>query len=208
MRRAFQISLLRLPRLPRNRSCAQAASASPYEVLGVSDKASAEEIRQAYIERARLLHPDVAHAGGEAGAGGEQHAAAEEAFKDLQAAWYVIGDPTRRLEYDTYGGLSASPAKWSDRWWARLRKFNPDEGVVMPNWGSEEPPVWLIIFCLTSSIGGALLWCSRDDIMKSLEQRRIMQNGGWPCHHCLRVNESAVSSCVHCGRARPGGHVE
>lgn len=196
---------LRFPRLPARRSC---ASASPYEVLGIPEEASAEEIRQAYIVRARLLHPDVAHAHGEAEACGGQGAAADEAFKDLQAAWYVIGDPTRRLEYDTHGGLSAPPAKWSERWWARLRKFNPEEGVVMPNWGSEEPPLWLIIFSLTSAIAGALLWCSRKDILQSLEQRRIMQNGGWACHHCLRVNEAAAASCVYCARARPGGHIE
>eukprot|EP00930_Biecheleria_cincta_P085240 TRINITY_DN74648_c0_g1_i1.p1 TRINITY_DN74648_c0_g1~~TRINITY_DN74648_c0_g1_i1.p1 ORF type:complete len:206 (-),score=29.95 TRINITY_DN74648_c0_g1_i1:45-662(-) len=205
MRHACRSAPLRFLRLSGRRSC---ASASPYDVLGVSEKASAEEIRQAYIERARLLHPDVAHAHGEAEARSEQGAAAEEAFKDLQAAWYVIGDPARRLEYDTHGGLSAPPAKWSERWWARLRKFNPDEGVVMPNWGSEEPPLWLIIFGLSSSICGALLWCSRNDIMQALEQRRIMQNGGWICDHCLRVNESAAVFCNNCARARPGGPIE
>lgn len=61
-----------------------------YKVLGVSDTASAKEITSAYRKLARQLHPD-ANPGDDA---------AEERFKEVSAAYDVIGDPEKRKEYD------------------------------------------------------------------------------------------------------------
>ena len=61
-----------------------------YQVLGVVPGASAEEIRRAYRGRAFELHPDR-HGGS---------AEAEEAFKELTAAYAVLGDAERRAAYD------------------------------------------------------------------------------------------------------------
>ncbi|MGH9209572.1 MAG: J domain-containing protein [Acidimicrobiales bacterium] len=57
-----------------------------YEVLGVSRRASAAEIRTAYRAAARTRHPD---------AGGSL-----AAMRTLNQAWHVLGDPTRRAAYD------------------------------------------------------------------------------------------------------------
>lgn len=66
-----------------------------YEVLGVGEKADQKEITRAYRKLAREYHPD-ANPGDEA---------AEERFKDISAAYDVVGDPEKRKEYDEVRAL-------------------------------------------------------------------------------------------------------
>jgi len=61
-----------------------------YKVLGVSEKAPAKDITRAYRKLARELHPDA----------NPGDAAAEERFKEVSAAYDVVGDETKRKEYD------------------------------------------------------------------------------------------------------------
>ena len=61
-----------------------------YEVLGVSETASAKDITRAYRKLAREFHPDA----------NPGNAAAEERFKEISAAYDVVGDETKRAEYD------------------------------------------------------------------------------------------------------------
>ena len=61
-----------------------------YKVLGVSEHATAKEITKAYRQLARDSHPDT-HPGDDA---------AEERFKAVSAAYDVLGDDTKRKEYD------------------------------------------------------------------------------------------------------------
>lgn len=61
-----------------------------YQLLGVSDDASQKEITKAYRKLARQLHPDQ----------NPGDAAAEERFKEVSAAYDVLGDETKRSEYD------------------------------------------------------------------------------------------------------------
>jgi molecular chaperone DnaJ len=65
----------------------------PYSVLGVDRKASAEEIKKAYRKLARRYHPDR-------NSGDKQ---AEERFKEVSAAYDVLGDPEKRKQYDRGG---------------------------------------------------------------------------------------------------------
>ncbi len=61
-----------------------------YQVLGVDKDASEKEITKAYRKLARKYHPDA----------NQGDAKAEERFKELSAAYDVIGDATKREEYD------------------------------------------------------------------------------------------------------------
>jgi molecular chaperone DnaJ len=58
-----------------------------YKVLGVSDTATEKEITRAYRKLAKQYHPD-------AGGGNE------EKFKEISAAYDVLGDGSKRKEYD------------------------------------------------------------------------------------------------------------
>lgn len=60
-----------------------------YAVFGVSESASAEEIKKAYRKLARKYHPDVS-----------KEDNADEKFKDLGEAYEVLKDPEKRGEYD------------------------------------------------------------------------------------------------------------
>lgn len=63
-----------------------------YEILGVSRKASQEEIQKAYRKLARKYHPDI-----------NKNKGAEDRFKKIGEAYEVLKDPKKRKRYDTLG---------------------------------------------------------------------------------------------------------
>eukprot|EP00427_Karlodinium_veneficum_P048445 CAMPEP_0169224532 /NCGR_PEP_ID=MMETSP1016-20121227/22718_1 /TAXON_ID=342587 /ORGANISM="Karlodinium micrum, Strain CCMP2283" /LENGTH=176 /DNA_ID=CAMNT_0009302985 /DNA_START=55 /DNA_END=586 /DNA_ORIENTATION=+ len=125
---------------------ASSSSNSPYEVIGVPREATDDAIKEAYRMLVKELHPDVGTWRADAlDTGAQEVAEMNERFKELQAAWYVLGDGKRRKEFDEHGTLAAAPTKMSSAMWARLRLAKPEDATLMPNWGPEEPPLWLII---------------------------------------------------------------
>ena len=63
-----------------------------YEILGVTKEATKEEIKSAFRQKARKLHPDVNKAPD-----------AEERFKELGKAYETLSDDNKRATYDRYG---------------------------------------------------------------------------------------------------------
>jgi len=61
-----------------------------YKVLGIKDKADPKEVTKAYRKLARDLHPDKNPGDPDA----------EERFKEVAVAYDVLGDETKREEYD------------------------------------------------------------------------------------------------------------
>lgn len=64
----------------------------PYSVLGVPKSADQETIRKAYKKLARTWHPDVNKQDG-----------AEDRFKEINAAYEVLGDEQKRRQFDRFG---------------------------------------------------------------------------------------------------------
>lgn len=73
-----------------------------YQVLGVQEKASPEEIKKVYRKLAVKYHPDKNPGNKEA----------EARFKGISEAYYVLSDPKRRAQYDQMrkfgGGFSGN----------------------------------------------------------------------------------------------------
>ena len=63
-----------------------------YETLGVGRDASDAEIKSAYRKLARKFHPDI-----------NKTKEAEEKFKDINEAYEVLGDKSKRQRYDSLG---------------------------------------------------------------------------------------------------------
>ena len=59
-----------------------------YKILGVSSSATDKEIQKAYRKLAKEYHPDA-------------HPGSEEKFKEISAAYEVLGDAKKRSEYDS-----------------------------------------------------------------------------------------------------------
>src|SRR2546430_13767320 len=64
-----------------------------YEVLGVSRTASAEELKRAYRKLALQFHPDR----------NPNDPQAESRFKEVNEAYEVLSDQSKRQRYDTFG---------------------------------------------------------------------------------------------------------
>jgi len=62
-----------------------------YESLGVTKKASKEDIRKAYRQKALLFHPDK---------NPDKRKFAERKFKEISDAYQVLSDPAKRAKYD------------------------------------------------------------------------------------------------------------
>jgi len=67
-------------------------SKSLYETLGVSENASADEIKKAYRKLARKYHPDI-----------NKDESAVEKFKEINAAYEVLSDKEKKQQYDQFG---------------------------------------------------------------------------------------------------------
>ena len=68
-------------------------SSDHYRTLGVGRRASQAEVREAYLELARRLHPD-------------RNPASPSDFRAVQTAWEVLRDPASHKAYDAHKGMA------------------------------------------------------------------------------------------------------
>src|SRR3954470_25018819 len=62
----------------------------PYDILGVSKNASAAEVKSAFRRQAKKLHPDA----------NKHDPRAASRFAELNAAYEILGDESRRKAFD------------------------------------------------------------------------------------------------------------
>jgi molecular chaperone DnaJ len=85
-----------------------------YKILGVNKSASDEEVKKAYRKLAHQYHPDKA--GGNAAQ-----------FKEINEAYQVLSDKTKRTQYDRFGTADPMGAGGAGQWGGFA-------GGVPPNW--------------------------------------------------------------------------
>ena len=75
-----------------------------YELLGVRRDATQDDLKRAYRQRARELHPDT----------NPDDPEGEAKFKEITRAYEVLSDPERRRRYDMFGDDGTSAAAGAD----------------------------------------------------------------------------------------------
>lgn len=106
-----------------------------YAILGVSKKASADEIKKQYRKLAQKYHPDLNP--GDRGA--------EERFKSISAAYSILGDEQKRKDYDfqldnpfqaqnyAYNSAASQDPFWE---WFNQAAQNQNRGYTSYRWSS------------------------------------------------------------------------
>ena len=70
-----------------------------YKILGVSRNASDAEIKSAFRKLAKKYHPDM----------NQNSDVAKKKFEEINEAYEVLSDSTKRKNYDTYGNPDGNP---------------------------------------------------------------------------------------------------
>ena len=92
-----------------------------YKILSVSENASADEIKKIYRGLAKKHHPDA----------NPGNKAAEEKFKEISEAYYVLSDAKKRRDYDTFKESGFSGAYGQGQGFEGAQGFNYEEILRM-----------------------------------------------------------------------------
>ena len=160
-----------------------------YRTLGVAPSAGDDEVRRAYRDLARRLHPD--------------HHGDEQRMRDVNEAWRVLGDATRRRRYDADRRTSARPAATapSTRPVARREEWvdvAPAVGPLAVHAIRGLP--WLVLLVLFALIFIVTAYATGDD--DSGTERTPTAND--LLGSCLDVAPGPVTTEVSCEAANDG----
>ena len=94
-----------------------------YKILGVSESASPDDIKKSYRNLAKKYHPDA----------NPNNKSAEEKFKEISEAYYVLSDSKKRRDYDSFksSGFSQRAGGGSAQGFQGAQGFDYDEILRM-----------------------------------------------------------------------------
>lgn len=121
-----------------------------YRALGVGRDATAEELKAAFRERAKLFHPDQ---------GGPE--ADEDRFRDLVEAYDVLRDPVRRRAYDEQSFKTARE-RAEERRTARVEPGRRSPRLTPRSQGAPFGLVLAVVALTLLAVGLAALWWSAE----------------------------------------------
>lgn len=183
-----------------------------YQVLGIPESASADEVRRAHRQLAQVLHPDR-----QAGSSAAEQSLAERRMREVNAAWTALSDPGRRAEYDRSlraartGPVSASASATAtgprgpmaarfvedEPEFDRASEVDPDEPELSPAhfWILRRGPlvaallVGALVFVVTAYAGGerqASRPASTAECVRQVSDDKYIRIG------CLEQNDGTV----------------
>ena len=147
----------------------------PYLVLGVEPKASQEDINKAFRSLAAKHHPDKNL---------DNKEAAAERFKEVAAAYELLGDVERRRQYDAYKSGRFSGFGF------RSRNSVDDmfDNLFSQVFGKGKPHPSISKSKIKVSLSEAFYGCSK--VVKSESHE--------PCKECSGTGSPEWSRCSHC----------
>lgn len=101
--------------------------ATHYDVLGVSSSASLAEVRRAYLDLARTLHPDRT-----VGSSAREAEQASRRMQEINEAWRVLREPASRAAYDRAVGVVHRPARAASPWAPPRHLADDDDDLDTP----------------------------------------------------------------------------
>ena len=143
-----------------------------YGILGVDPSASDADIGRAFRRLARRFHPDVGRDSSDA------------AFSDVARAWEVLGNPSRRADYDrARSGMPSGGIRIPVRRWTA--EANGSASVVAS--GAVEPPLQEpeVTVSLAESVTGTVA--------------DLRLPGASVCASCSGTGQTSGGACRACG---------
>lgn len=163
----------------------------PYELLGVSRKASDAEIRSAFRQKAAQHHPDR----------NPNDASAQQRFADLNRAYQILGDEQKRAAWDRFGEAAFRPGGFDGTGvpFTNIADLEDALKSVLGSFGLRRGPKNAVTVKVTLEFEEAIRGC-RKSVSYDTKQLcgRCMGNGGEP--------GSATTQCGVCegtGKVRP-----
>ena len=192
----------------------------PYSVLGVGREASNDEIQKAYRNLARQWHPDM-HRDEEA------KKSAQEKFKEVSAAYEMIGSPEKRAKFDRFGAAQSGTANPFSGQWKPFGSFMDDffnsfgrrqqargEHIVVEkeitldqvlNGGEIEVNFKRHDLCAEcGGVGGELLQCPECQGTGARVIHGLNMTVRAGCNRCGGSGKILGSACQHCTEGRTG----
>jgi hypothetical protein len=172
-----------------------------YRVLGVHPSASSEQIRAAYRDLARRLHPDH-----QRDASAPEVSLAERRMREINEAWRVLQDPARRRLYDV--GREHRPVA-PGRPAAGVDRFDADADDDLVDVGPSDMTTravhglpWIVLILVLGFIFVMTAYAGKHDAAPPAVDRVA------PVGSCLVVSAGPSTSVVPCDQPNTGRVVD